>query len=262
MNKNVKQIIVKMTMIAMLSALGSILMVFAEFPYLPAPWCMFEFSDTTVLVAYALYGLPGGAAVAIIKTLFSLLLKASDPYYIGQVAALIASFTYILGLFLCSHVFKWFKKGFGFRIASYVFITLLVSVVLTLLNMWFITPSYLSGYGWATCFSSDVIDNAMKVIGSFSSIYAVAIIFIYLPFNLLKGLMVTAAYELIFNRVIFVLMPSNPMVKEYFLGPIKFKKERAKKEEEKSDKSENNKDDQSLLEKIDSDDEKARKKNP
>lgn len=223
----VNQIISKMTVIAMLAALGSVLMVFAEFPYPPAPWCMFEFSDTTVLVGFALYGLPGGLAVAFIKTLISLLIKPSGIYYIGQFAALIASLTYILGLYLTSHVFKWFKKGIAFRIISYVFITVLVAVILTLLNMLFITPSYLSGTGWTTCFDSEIMASAMKMLGNFSSIYWVAILVIYLPFNLIKGVMVTGAYELIFNRVIFVLFPRNKFISKYFLGPIVPKKEKS-----------------------------------
>ena len=249
MGKNqINQIISKMTIIAALAALGSVLMVFAEFPYPPAPWCMFEFSDTTVLVGFALYGLPGGLAVAFIKTFISLLIKPSGIYYIGQFAALIASLAYILGLYLASHVFKWFKKGIVFRIISYAFISLLVAIVLTLLNMLFITPSYLSGTGWTTCFDSQVMASAMNMLGSFSSIYWVAIIVIYLPFNLIKGVMVTGAYEVIFNRVIFVLFPKNKFISKYFLGPIVTRKE---KNTNKNGRQTKEDDSDSLLSRVD-----------
>lgn len=208
-----------MTMVAVLSALGTILMMFVKFPYPPAPWCDLEFSDTVILMAYALYGFWGALGCALIKTLFSFIFEGVGFMGVGQIAALMASMSYILGIFLCSHVFKWFKKGIVWRIISYVVIVSIVSVVLTLGNLIFITPTYVAGE-WATCFNSDIIVKVENTYAAFGSSYIVIITAIYLPFNLLKGLMVVALYEILFNRLIFVVFKDNPIIQKYFVGSI------------------------------------------
>src|SRR5574344_2416031 len=150
------QIITRMATVAVLSALGTVLMMFVKIPYVPAPWCEIEFSDMVILIGYALYGFYGALSVALIKTLFSFLFQGVGFMGIGQIAALLASLTYAFGLFLTSHVFKWFKKGFAFRLLSYILITVLVSLVLTGANFLFITPTYMEGR-WATCFDSQAV---------------------------------------------------------------------------------------------------------
>ena len=66
--RSASEIITRMTTIAMLSALGFVLMAFAQFPYPIAPWLKIEISEIVTIIAYALYGLPGGISVALIKT--------------------------------------------------------------------------------------------------------------------------------------------------------------------------------------------------
>ena len=76
-----------------------------------------------------------------------------------------------------------------------------------------------------------VIDGFNKM-GVKGDSYFWLIALIYFPFNLLKGAMVTAIYEILFNRLIFVFMSRSPKMKKYFLGSI-FKKEDTEKAEEK-----------------------------
>ena len=213
MRRSGSEVLTRMTTIALLSALGFVLMSFVRFPYPLAPWLMVEISDVVVLVAYAMYGFTGGIAVAILKTGLDMAVYGlTGVYGIGNITALITSLMFVLILFITSHLLKWFKKGLGFRVLSYLVITLFVAVVLTLANELFITPTYLSGK-FTTCF------------------WLIALI--YLPFNLLKGAMVTAIYEILFNRLIFVFMSRSPKMKKYFLGSI-FKKENTEKTEEKN----------------------------
>ena len=116
--RSVSETITRITTIAMLSALGFVLMAFAQFPYPFAPWLKVEVSEIVTIIAYALYGLPGGIAVALIKTLLNLAVHGPVGLGIGDLTAFITSCMFILGLFLTSHVFKWFKKGLVFRIIS------------------------------------------------------------------------------------------------------------------------------------------------
>lgn len=224
--KNVRkstQIISRMTTLAVLSALGFVLMAYARITYF-IPWLQVEFSDVVVMIAYAMYGWWGGIVVAVIKTGADLLVNGvSGPADIGHITALLASLTYVLGLFLTSHVFKLFKRGFWFRLIGYIFIMALVSLLMTGLNVLFITPVYMTGR-WATCFDSDAVAAVEGMFKNYGTNYFTMVNTVYLPFNLLKSVSIVAIYEIVCNRVIFILMARSPKMKKYFLGP-KFEKE-------------------------------------
>ena len=244
--RTAQETITRISTIAILSALGFVLMAFAQFPYPFAPWLKIEVSELMTIIAYALYGFPGGLSVALIKTLLNLAVHGPVGLGIGDLTAFITSCMFLLGLFLTSHLFKWFKKGLAFRILSYGLIATIVVVVMTLLNAIVITPSYLSVFGsnphFSTCFEDGVIQNvasyltgkedatvnAWSYIGIICSIYA--------PFNLMKAGVCCLIYEVIFNRLIFVFMRKSPFFQKYFVGNIFTKKvEDEVKEDNKED---------------------------
>ena len=240
--RTAQETITRISTLAVLSALGFVLMAFLQFHYPFAPWLKIEISELVTILAYALYGFPGGLTVALIKTLLNLAVHGPVGLGIGDLTAFITSCTFLLGLFLTSHVFKWFKKGLLYRIFSYLVIAAIVTVTLTLLNAIVITPSYLTVFGpnphFSTCFEEGVIQNtaayltdnkdttynAWSYIGIISSIYA--------PFNLMKAAICCILYEVLFNRLIFVFMKRSPFFQKYFVGNIFTKKVEEKPEEE------------------------------
>ena len=232
--RSASETISRMAMLAMLSALGFILMAFAQFPYPLAPWLKVEMSELVTILAYALYGLPGGITVALIKTLLNLAVHGPVGLGIGDLTAFFTSCMFILGLFLTSHVFKWFKKGLVFRIISYVVIAVIVSVSLTMLNALFITPSYLTVFGpnphFSTCFDPGVMMDTYNYLTKSESthingwLYLGTIASIYLPFNLIKAGVCLFGYEILFNRLIFVFMRKSKFFQKYFVGNIFTKK--------------------------------------
>ena len=243
--RSAQETITRISTLAVLSALGFVLMAFVQFPYPFAPWLKIEISELITILAYALYGFPGGLTVALIKTLLNLAVHGPVGLGIGDLTAFITSCMFLLGLFLTSHVFKWFKKGLLFRILSYVVIAAIVTVVMTILNAIVITPSYLTVFGpaphFSTCFEEGVIQNtaayltgnkdatynAWTYIGVISSIYA--------PFNLMKAGICCLLYELIFNRLIFLFMRKSPFFQKWFIGDIFHKKVEEPIEEEKAE---------------------------
>ena len=140
----------------------------------------------------------------------------------------------ILGLFITSHLLKWFKKGILFRILSYVVIALIVSSVMTILNAIVITPSYLTVFGpephFSTCFEEGVIQNtAAYLTGNKDTTYNAwsyigIIAGIHGPFNLLKAAACCLLYEVLFNRLIFIFMRRSPFFQKWFIGDIVVKK--------------------------------------
>ncbi len=239
--RTVSETITRITTVAMLSALGFVLMAFAQFPYPFAPWLKIEVSEIVTIIAYALYGLPGGLAVALIKTLLNLAVHGPVGLGIGDLTAFLTSCMFILGLFLTSHIFKWFKKGLPFRVLSYVVIALIVTFVLTILNAVVITPSYLSVFGpnphFSTCFDPGVIQDTTAYLTGNKDVvadgwmYIGVICSIYVPFNLMKAGACLIVYELIFNRLIFVFMRKSEFFQKYFVGNIFLKKKEEPTEE-------------------------------
>ena len=232
--RKVSEVISRMTTLAMLSALGFVLMAFAQIPYPLAPWLKIEVSEIITLIAYALYGLPGGLFVAVVKTALNLAIHGPVGLGIGDLTAFFTSCMFVLGLFVTSHLFKWFKKGLLFRVFAYLFITLLVATILTVANAIFITPSYLSVFGpnphFSTCFEPGVIQNVVKYITKQEDVavngwrYVGVICSIYIPFNLLKAAACCLVYEILFNRLIFVFMRKSEFFQKYFVGDIFIKK--------------------------------------
>ncbi len=239
MRRSSGEVVSRLVTIALLSALGFVLMAFARIPYPPAPWLMIELSEITVLIAYAMYGLVGGVSVAIVKTALDMTVHGpTQGLGIGNITALFTSLMFVLALFVCAKVFQWFNKGLKYRIFGYITITLFVTVVLTGLNALFITPSYLTVFGpeahFSTCFDEGAIENVisyfhgqnvMSGIGSYFGL----ITLIYGPFNLLKAGLCCFVYELVFNRLIFVFMQRSTTMKKYFLGNV-FTKEKTEEE--------------------------------
>ena len=234
--------ITRMTTLAMLSALGFVLMAFAQFPYPFAPWLKIEISEITTIIAYALYGLPGGITVALVKTLLNLAIHGPVGLGIGDLTAFFTSMVFVLGLFLTSHVFKWFKKGLLYRVLAYIFIIVMVTTTLTLLNAIVITPSYLTVFGpnphFSTCFEPDVINNVTAYLTGQEDVhtngwgYIGVISSIYAPFNLMKAGACFLLYEVLFNRLIFVFMRRSEFFQKYFVGNLFIKKSEEKPSEQ------------------------------
>lgn len=201
MNNDIK----KLVTLAVLSAIGVVLMVLIEIPYFLAPWLKIEVSDIVVLIALAIYGFKGGLTVGIIKTLADLLFTGmSGPYAIGQITALSASLSYVMLV----HLLKLnIKEDSKLKILIKCGIILIsVSSIMTIANYLFITPIYTGEFFWF-----QVEDySALGYDGS----YIMAIIITYLPFNLIKGSLILTVYYLIAPRVLDIFNKESNNSKE------------------------------------------------
>ena len=237
------QVVSKIVIVAILSALGFILMSFAQLPYPLAPWLKIEFSEVTTLISFSLYSFPGGIIVGIIKTLLDLSVHGiTSGLGIGNITALITSILYCVSFYLVSKFLKLFNKGFLYRLLGYVIITLFVSVILVLFNALFITPSFISGK-YTTCFNSGIKESVTGALNAalktnFDS-YFLVIFILYFPFNLLKGVLVFVIYELLYKRLFNILVKSSPKMQKLFtLEKEKTSLDKANNNESKEDLNE------------------------
>lgn len=185
----------RLVLMSLLVALGMILNLI-EIPYL---FMNLDFSEVIVLIATHTVGLGGAIVVSIAKMIISILVKGPvGPIAIGQITGLIASLTIAITYHVFRMKFKWKLTH------SLMMMTVVLSIVMTLANYLFITPTYFL-YSPATFVQLkpyfDVANyDFLAPVKSFTQMipflspYANIIIVLYLPFNFLKGLLISVVY--------------------------------------------------------------------
>ena len=190
----------KMVTLGILSALGAILMII-EIPYPFVPFLMLDLSDVVVLVIFAFYGWKEAALVGLLKTIIHALTKgAVGPMLIGQITAFIASMSYVFGMYISTN-----KLNLN-RLLSAVVAVMIVTIILTTANYFFITPiwfgetTYLDIKDWVTpgAFEIDIEGG-----------YLFTILIVYVPFNLIKGAIITSVYFMVYRSISFLKPEMN-----------------------------------------------------
>ena len=185
----------KIVTLGILSALGAILMII-EIPYPLVPFLMIDLSDVVVLVIFAFYGWKEAATVGLLKAIIHALTKgAVGPMFIGQITAFIASMSYVFGMYISTN-----KLNLN-RLLSAVVAVMVVTIILTAANYLFITPiwfgetTYLDIKDWVTpgAFEIDIEGG-----------YLLTILIVYVPFNLLKGAVITSVYYMVYRSISFL----------------------------------------------------------
>lgn len=193
--------------IGILTALSVVIMLI-EIPNPLVPFLKFDLSDVVVLVVLLAYGWKTATITVLLRGLLHAWIKGPDPYsaipYLGNMTAVLASLTIILAFVVARKVLK--SKD----LVTGIIAVLALTVVLTVLNYFIITPAY---FGWPTVSFVDVQASfsgfvAWDTSGRFdaTSGYLMAVLFAYVPFNIIKGTMITVAYFLLEKRVSKVLI--------------------------------------------------------
>lgn len=169
----------RMAVLASMSALAFILMLF-EFPILPVVGYMkMDFSDLPILLATWLYGPLAGVIVAVAKCfLHALMYGLSLGELIGALANLAAALAIMIP-FAC-----FLRKGQGSLrhrlVMGGLSATLVLAVVMGILNYFVLTPAYMQLWG----FRPSLPLPTLIVVG-------------IVPFNLIKGALVSFVFDLL-----------------------------------------------------------------
>jgi len=190
----------KIVTLGIMSALGAILMII-EIPYPLVPFLMIDLSDVVVLVIFAFYGWKEALTVGLLKAIIHALTKgAVGPMFIGQITAFIASMSYVFGMYISTN-----KLNLN-RLFSAVAAVIMVTVILTVANYLFITPiwfgetTFIDIRGWVTPETFE-----LNIEGG----YLLTILIVYVPFNLLKGAVITSVYFMVFKSIAFLKPITN-----------------------------------------------------
>ena len=183
-----KNKILKLTILATLAAMGVVLMSYLQIPYPIAPFLKIEFSDFVVMFAFVLFGFKEALIVTVLKTVCDVMIRGPQDGglfpFVAHLTAFIASLTYVLSLWIASKIIK--GEKIGHKIAKYSLVVVLVSMIMTFANYVILTPLFL---GELSFFGIGISDGTMAALNGMTGMnnFFLAIVVLYLPFNLLKA---------------------------------------------------------------------------
>lgn len=171
-------------MIGILGALAFIIMM-VEIPFPLAPWLKFDFSDLVILFG----GLVGGYGVAIgvtiVKLVLNMMIQGTQTAGIGEFTSFIATMAYVIPVM---YIFKKNKQIIWGLLGG----TITLTIVLIVLNYFYITPFYARLYK---------MDFILEMINKEDDSYLKYILYYYGLFNVTKGIILSLVYIVIDKRV-------------------------------------------------------------
>ena len=177
-----------MTRIAVLGALSAILFML-EIPVVA--FYKLDVSTLPALLGAFSMGPMAGMAVLLIKDLFGML--HSSSMYVGELADFIMGAAYILPAALCYR----YRKSRKSALLGMIVGTVAMIVVSVLVNWQIMIPFYMSAYGMPM---EAVIGMAQKAL-PFVDTELKLLLFVTAPFNLLKGVVLSALTFLLYKRL-------------------------------------------------------------
>jgi riboflavin transporter FmnP len=180
--------------VAVLGALATVLML-VEFPlmFLAPNFYKLDLSEIPVVVGAFALGPMAGVAIEAIKVLLNFALEGTVTAGVGEIANFLIGCSYVVPAAIFYAVRKSRKSAIIGMIAG----TLSVVVVGAILNAYVLLPAYAYAYGApidAFIAMGSAINPAITDLTTF-------ILFAVVPFNLFKGLMISAIVLVIYKRV-------------------------------------------------------------
>lgn len=179
--------------VGVLAAVATVLMLF-EFPLWFAPnFYELDFSEVPVLLGAFALGPAAGATIELVKILLNFVVNGTDTGGIGEFANFLIGCSFIVpaGFIYKKH------KSFKTAILGLIVGTLSLAVVGALLNYYLLLPVYSKVYGAPIQAFVDMANAINPAITDLKTFVMYAVI----PFNLFKGIIVSAMVILIYKKL-------------------------------------------------------------
>ncbi|QED48471.1 ECF transporter S component [Cytobacillus dafuensis] len=169
--------------IGMLSSIAYVLMLL-NFPMPPFPqFLMIDFSDIPALIAALIFGPVAGILVELFKNILDYFMTGSATGVpVGHISNFIAGILFVLPTYYVYNKLKT-KKGMTFGLVAGTFI---MAIMMSVLNYFLILPAYTFFLNMPAMSAPEMRTMIIKGI---------------LPFNIIKGLIITTVFMLIFARM-------------------------------------------------------------
>ena len=178
---------------AVFAAMAGVLMLF-EIPLFFAPsFYKLDLSELPVLICTFYLGPVSGIAAELLKVLVKLLLKGTTSAFVGEFANFAVGCSFILPASIIYHS----KPGKKTALTGMAVGTVILTVFGSLFNALYLIPKFAELYGMPL---DAIIAMGSKVNGAIDSL-STLVLFAVVPFNLLKGVVVSFITYLLYKRI-------------------------------------------------------------
>ena len=177
----------------MLAAISGVLMVI-EIPLFFAPsFYKLDFSELPVLICAFYLGPVSGVVCEFLKVLIKLLLKGTSTAFVGDLANFLVGCSFVLPAAIVYQK-TLSKKG---AVVSLAVGTAVMTVFGSFFNAWFLIPRFAVMYGMPL---EAIVSMGTQINGAITNL-STLVLFAVVPFNLLKGVLVSLLTFFLYKRV-------------------------------------------------------------
>lgn len=183
-----------MVKISVLGVISFILMFFEiPMPFLAPTFMKIDISDLPSLIGSFAIGPMAGVIIQLLKNVLNVLIEGSTTGGVGELANFVvgSAFAYTAGFVYYK------KKTFGRAVVGLLLGTVIMTIVITLANYFIMFPLYAKLMGQDIQVFVDMGTAINKNITDLKTMMLISVV----PFNLLKGVVITALTLLIYKRV-------------------------------------------------------------
>ena len=178
---------------AIFACMAGVLMLL-EIPLFFAPvFYKLDLSELPVLICTFYLGPVAGVLAELLKVLVKLLLKGTSTAFVGDFANFVVGCSFVLPASIVYHV----KPSRKSALCGMVIGTLTLTVFGSLFNALYLIPKFAELYGMPL---EAIVSMGTKVNASITDIKTLVLLAV-VPFNLLKGLIVSAATYFLYKRI-------------------------------------------------------------
>lgn len=187
----------QVSFIAMFSAIAAVLMyIEIPLPFAP-PFYQIDLSEIPILICTFYLGPVAGVVCEFVKIMLKLLLKGTSTAFVGD----FANFAVGCAMVLPASVIYHCKKTKRTALIGLAAGTLVMTVFGSLFNAVYLLPKFAQLYGMPLDAIVAMGTNVNKAISSVSTL----VLFAVVPFNLIKGVLVSTVTMLLYKRVALLL---------------------------------------------------------
>ena len=185
------------TNVAVLSAIAMVLMFF-EFPLWFAPsFYQMDLSELPILIGAFALGPVAGIIIEALKNILNIIIEGTDTFFVGEVSNFIIGCSFIIP---ASVLYKFNKSKKG-AIIALVAGTLSLAIIGGMINAYFLIPAYSKIYNLPI---DTIVAMGTKINNSIQSVDTL-VLYAVVPFNLLKGTLVSAITLMIYKKISVIL---------------------------------------------------------
>ena len=181
------------TTIGMLAAISGVLMVIELPLFFAPPFYKLDFSELPVMVCAFYMGPVAGVTCEFLKIVLKLLIKGTSTAFVGDLANFLVGCSFVLPAAICYQA-TLSKKG---AVWSLALGTAVMSVFGSLFNAWYLIPKFSELFGMPL---DAIIAMGTAVNASITSL-STLVLFAVVPFNIVKGVLVSILTMLLYKRV-------------------------------------------------------------